>query len=158
MSRTPRAEEVDEALLTFRDRPGPAPLTPATENDTLAHDGARLRAPYAGKIPQAGADAYVRRLSRPGALTAALNWYRSGRRERAIGPVDVPTPYVRSTEDTAFGPAAARATGQWVTGPYRFETLQGVSHWIPEEAPETLARPLLEHLRNPGERRIAAVT
>lgn len=82
---------------------------------------------------------------------AALNWYRSGRPEHAIGVIDVPTLYVWSTQDTAFGPAAARETRQWVDGPYRFETLQGVSHWIPEEAPETLNRLLLEHLRaHPG--------
>ncbi|MFD4567917.1 alpha/beta fold hydrolase [Streptomyces sp. NPDC058467] len=64
---------------------------------------------------------------------------------------DVPTLYVWSTEDTAFGPAAARETEQWVNGPYRFEALQGVSHWIPEEAPETLSHLLLEHLRAHGE-------
>nr|WP_240982197.1 alpha/beta hydrolase [Streptomyces sp. S3(2020)] len=120
--------------------------TPATENQMLAHDAERLRAFYAGKVPQTSAEAYVRQLSRPGALTAALNWYRSGRPEHAIGVVDVPTLYVWSTADTAFGPAAARETAQWVKGPYRFETLVGVSHWIPEEAPEALNHLLLEHL------------
>ncbi|MEV7889103.1 alpha/beta fold hydrolase [Streptomyces sp. NPDC002817] len=124
--------------------------TPATENEMLAHDAEKLRAFYAGKLPQAGAKAYVRQLSRPGALTAALNWYRSGRPERAIGVIDVPTLYVWSTADAAFGPVAARDTAQWVKGPYRFETLRGVSHWIPEEAPESLNRLLLEHLRTAG--------
>lgn len=121
--------------------------TPATENEMLAHGAEKLRAFYAGKVPRASAEAYVRHLSRPGALTAALNWYRSGRPEHAIGVIDVPTLYVWSTADIAFGPAAARATAQWVKGPYRFETLVGVSHWIPEEAPEPLDRLLLEHLR-----------
>lgn len=121
--------------------------TPATENEMLAHGAEKLRAFYAGKVPRASAEAYVRHLSRPGALTAALNWYRSGRPEHAIGVIDVPTLYVWSTADTAFGPAAARATAQWVKGPYRFETLVGVSHWIPEEASEPLDRLLLEHLR-----------
>ncbi|MEV6796331.1 alpha/beta hydrolase [Streptomyces sp. NPDC051320] len=122
--------------------------TPTTENGMLAHDADKLRTLYAGRIPQTSADAYVRHLSQPGALTAALNWYRSGRPERAIGTIDVPTLYVWSTEDTAFGPAAAQETGQWVKAPYRFETLQGISHWIPEEAPETLNRLLLEHLQS----------
>ena len=63
----------------------------------------------------------------------------------------MPTLYVWSTRDSAFGPAAAQATGQWANGPYRFESLQGLSHWVPEEAPETLSRPLLEHLRTHGE-------
>ncbi|MFF3322542.1 alpha/beta fold hydrolase [Streptomyces sp. NPDC002889] len=125
--------------------------TPTTEERMLADDAEGLRAAYAGKIPQDSADAYVRHLSQPGALTAALNWYRAGRPDGAIGVIDVPTLYVWSTEDSAFGPAAAEGTGQWVHGPYRFETLQGVSHWVPEEAPETLSRLLLEHLRAHGE-------
>jgi pimeloyl-ACP methyl ester carboxylesterase len=124
---------------------------PATEEHMLADDAEALRASYAGKVPPNSAAAYVRHLSRPGALTAALNWYRAGRPEGAIGVVEVPTLYVWSTEDTAFGPAAAQETGQWVGGPYRFETLQGVSHWVPEEAPETLNRLLLEHLRAHGD-------
>jgi pimeloyl-ACP methyl ester carboxylesterase len=125
--------------------------TPATEERMLADDARELRDFYAEKVPRDSADAYVRHLSRPGALTAALNWYRAGRPDGPIGVVDVPTLYVWSTEDSAFGPAAAQETRRWVKGPYRFETLQGVSHWIPEEAPETLSRLLLEHLRAHGE-------
>ncbi|MGC0327146.1 pimeloyl-ACP methyl ester carboxylesterase [Streptomyces sp. SAI-170] len=125
--------------------------SPATEERMLADDARELRGFFAGKVPRDSAEAYVRHLSRPGALTAALNWYRSGRPDSAIGAVDVPTLYVWSTQDSAFGPAAARETRRWVDGPYRFETLQGVSHWVPEEAPETLSRLLLEHLRAHGE-------
>ncbi len=124
---------------------------PATEERMLAQDAQELRGFYAGKVPHDSAEAYVRHLSRPGALTAALNWYRAGRPDGAISAVDVPTLYVWSTEDSAFGPVAAQETGRWVDGPYRFETLQGVSHWIPEEAPETLSRLVLEHLRAHGE-------
>ncbi|MEV7001025.1 alpha/beta hydrolase [Streptomyces sp. NPDC093982] len=125
--------------------------TPATEERMLAHDAQELRDVYAGKVPPDSADAYVRHLSQPGALTAALNWYRAGRPDGAIDVIDLPTLYVWSTEDIAFGPAAAQETERWVKGPYRFETLQGVSHWIPEEAPETLSRLLLEHLQAHGE-------
>lgn len=121
--------------------------TPATEERMLADDARQLRALYAGKVPEPSVDAYVRHLSEPGALTAALNWYRAGRPDRAIGTVDVPTLYVWSTQDIAFGPVAAHETRQWAVGPYRFETLEGVSHWIPEEAPEPLNRLLLEHLK-----------
>ncbi|GAB7110151.1 alpha/beta hydrolase [Streptomyces phaeofaciens JCM 4814] len=127
--------------------------TPATEDAMLADDAQLLRTLYADKVPRTSVDAYLRHLSRPGALTAALNWYRSGRPERAIGAIGVPTLYVWSTEDTAFGPAAAQATGRWVDGSYRFEILQGAGHWIPEEAPEALNRLLLGHLtRDPGSR------
>ncbi|WP_336113348.1 alpha/beta fold hydrolase [Streptomyces sp. PTD9-10] len=132
--------------------------TPATEERMLAHDARQLREVYAGKVPRDSAEAYVRHLSRPGALTAALNWYRAGRPDGSIGAVDVPTLYVWSTGDRAFGRAAAHETGQWVNGPYRFEILRDVSHWVPEEAPGTLNRLLLEHLRTHGEFGTAAST
>ncbi|MGW1746927.1 alpha/beta fold hydrolase [Streptomyces sp. NPDC002092] len=123
---------------------------PATEERMLAHDAQLLRALYAGKVPQDSVEAYIRHLSRPGALTGALNWYRAGRPDGRIGTIEVPTLYVWSTNDRAFGAAPAHGTGRWVEGPHRFETLQGVSHWVPEEAPDALNRLLLEHLRTHG--------
>lgn len=126
--------------------------TPATEQRMLADDAKLLRSLYGEKVPRASADAYVRHLTRPGALTAALNWYRSGRPDGEIDVVKVPTLYVWSTGDTAFGPGPARETGRWVDAPYRFEILPDLGHWIPEEAPETLSRLLLDHLRAHGGR------
>ncbi|MFI0961792.1 alpha/beta fold hydrolase [Streptomyces sp. NPDC021080] len=155
---TPHPGALAEALRTDDDQRARSRYmidwreTPATEQRLLADDARLLRALYAGKVPSAGADAYVRHLSRPGALTAALNWYRSGRPDGTIGVIEVPTLYVWSTEDTAFGAAPARETGHWVEGPYRFEVLPGLSHWIPEEAPGTLNRLLLEHLGAHGTR------
>ena len=46
----------------------------------------------------------------------------------------------------ALGREAAEATGNYVSGPYRFEVLEGVSHWIPEAAPEQLSGLLLDFL------------
>ncbi|MEV8393538.1 MULTISPECIES: alpha/beta fold hydrolase [unclassified Streptomyces] len=117
------------------------------EEILLAHDAEKLRRIYSPGVPGHHADSYVRRFTEPGALTAALNWYRATRFEDAgIGPVTVPTLYVWSTEDAAIGATAAHATAHHVTGPYRFETLEGVSHWIPEQAPDALNRLLLQHL------------
>ena len=97
-------------------------------------------------------DEYVRVLTQPGAMTAALNWYRAVDRSAAgeIGSITTPTLYVWSTNDPALGREAAEATGEHVDGPYRFEVLDGVSHWIPEEAPEELNGLLLEHLGTPS--------
>lgn len=94
------------------------------------------------------ADEYVTNLIQPGALTAALNWYRASRRSTpdGLGPVVVPTLYVWSSGDLAFGRRCAELSAQWVAGRYRFEVLNEVSHWIPEQAPEDLNRLLLEHL------------
>lgn len=116
------------------------------EQALLADDARKLRRIYERKVPEGHVDEYVQRLSEPGAMTAALNWYRAMRYSGAIGPVSVPTLYVWSTEDVAIGSAAALACEQHVTGHYRFEMLEDLSHWISEEAPETLARLILEQL------------
>jgi pimeloyl-ACP methyl ester carboxylesterase len=88
-------------------------------------------------------------LAEPGAATGALNWYRGMRSRGVTGPgkITVPTLYVWSDADTAFGRAAATGTARWVTGPYRFEVLEGVSHWIPDERPVQLGRLVVAHLR-----------
>ena len=81
-------------------------------------------------------------------MTAALNWYRAMDRAATAGPepVTVPTLYVWSTGDEAFGRKAAEDTAEYVIGPYTFEILQNVSHWIPEMAPVELSDLLIRHL------------
>ncbi len=93
-------------------------------------------------------DERVRAMSEPGALTAALNWYRAMDvgLVAGVGRITVPTLFVWSTEDVALGRDGAEATGGYVDGPYRFEVLDRVSHWIPEEVPEVVTRLLLDHL------------
>lgn len=112
--------------------------------------GAGLRQLFASTGLSSGPDVdeYVQLLVRPGALTAALNWYRAmeGADVDGLPPVVVPTRYVWSTGDVALGRVAAEATAEWVAGRYRFDVLEGVSHWVPEEAPDELNRLLLEHL------------
>ncbi|HEX6476738.1 MAG TPA: alpha/beta hydrolase, partial [Acidimicrobiales bacterium] len=67
---------------------------------------------------------------------------------RDAKPVTVPTLYVWSTEDVALGRKAAELTARFVSGPYRFEILEGVPHWIPEEAPDDVVRLVLEQMRS----------
>jgi pimeloyl-ACP methyl ester carboxylesterase len=118
------------------------------EDTFLADDAAQYaRALVAfGWRPEDPLDEYLRVLREPGALTGALNWYRANDFGIDVGPITVPTLYVWSTEDVAVGPEAAEATGDHVAGPYRFEVLEGVSHWVPEHAPDVLTALLLEHL------------
>jgi pimeloyl-ACP methyl ester carboxylesterase len=119
------------------------------EKTLLANDGAGLRTLLTTSgLPETKADAYVSCMREPGALTAALNWYRAASREdaEAAGRVTVPTLYVWSDEDLAIGREAAERCAEHVDGPYRFEVLTGVSHWIPETAADELNRLLLEHL------------
>ncbi len=118
----------------------------------LAGDGAGLRALFAATHYEhkEAMDEYVSLLSQPGAMTAALNWYRALDMGalRGLGPVSVPTLYVWSTEDMAIGREGAEGTAAFATGAYRFVELEGVSHWIPEDVPEEFNRLLLDHLRN----------
>ena len=110
------------------------------------------RALVSSGLPEENARHYVEELQRRRALGPALNWYRGLARSRPlVGPVDVPTLYVWSDGDTALGGAAARATARHVRGPYRFEVLRGVSHWIPETASDQLGPMVLEHLRSVDE-------
>lgn len=118
----------------------------STERRMLADNAKALRSMFDRRVEHSRVQEYVQRLSEPGALTAALNWYRSGKPGTKAGRISVPTLYVWSTEDVALGSAAALGTAEWVEGPYRFEMIEDVSHWIPEEAPELLTGLLLEHL------------
>ena len=120
----------------------------------LAEDGAMMKQALAGfgMHDTSPVDEYYRVLSQPGAMTGALNWYRANDLSSAaasgglaLPPVTVPTMYVWSTDDQALGREAAEATAAWVTGPYRFEVLEGVSHWVPEEVPDALNALLLDH-------------
>lgn len=117
-----------------------------TEKRMLAGNAEALRRMYEWKVPRDRVEDYLRRLSEPGALTAALNWYRAGRPAERIGKVGVPALYVWGTEDVAFGSTAALDTEQWVTGPYEFQMLEDVTHWVPEEVPEAFTTLLLEFL------------
>ena len=58
----------------------------------------------------------------------------------------VPTLYVWSSDDPALGRTAAELTAEHVSGPYRFEVLDGVSHWIPEMEPDAAAELVLSHI------------
>jgi pimeloyl-ACP methyl ester carboxylesterase len=94
---------------------------------------------------------YAVRMAEPGALTAALNWYRAtGRRLHGLGalPSKVPTLYVWGSADPALTRAAAEATENYVAAPYRFEILEGAGHWLPEMNSEEVGSLILEHLRH----------
>ncbi|MET0763247.1 MAG: alpha/beta hydrolase [Blastococcus sp.] len=121
------------------------------EQVLLEDDARRLRRMLSGSdgetgVPAEAIDEYVAVLSAPGALTAALNWYRAMSSATRVDPVEVPTTYVWSDGDVAIGRTAAEACVNHVTGDYRFVELPGVTHWIPEQAPEELASAILDRI------------
>jgi pimeloyl-ACP methyl ester carboxylesterase len=117
------------------------------EEVLLADDGLTLRNLFS-PLPEHLIAPHHAALSQPGALTAALNWYRAIDAEAALTlpPVTVPTTFVWSTADIAIGRAAAERCAAHVTGDYRFIELEGISHWIPEQAPNELAEAVIERV------------
>ncbi|WP_224391490.1 alpha/beta fold hydrolase [Pseudonocardia sp. ICBG1293] len=82
-------------------------------------------------------------LSRPGALTASLNWYRANIDPATFVPtsipqlprITVPVLGVWSAGDAALTEGQMRRSSEFVDD-FRFERVEGCGHWIPEEAPE----------------------
>jgi pimeloyl-ACP methyl ester carboxylesterase len=102
----------------------------------------------AGDVEQAIAD-----LSRPGALTASLNWYRANLAPRAPGPspelppVVVPTLGIWSTGDHYLDGERMKNSAAFIQGPWRYEEIPDASHWVPLDAPDRLNELLLDWLR-----------
>lgn len=118
--------------------------------DAMFADGAALfRAVFTGSgMSNDEAELHMEALNSPEAMRGPLNWYRAADLTftDGLGPITVPTLYVWSTEDIALGREAAEATGDHVEGPYRFEVLEGVDHWIPDHAAQIVNRLLIDHL------------
>ncbi len=117
-----------------------------------------LRAAWGGQDPARtpGLARQIADLSRPGAITSGLNWYRANasgvvrsalsRRGASSRRVVVPTMGVWSTGDPALTRAQMLGSERFVTGPWRFEQLDGVDHWIPVRAADRLDALLLDFL------------
>jgi pimeloyl-ACP methyl ester carboxylesterase len=98
-------------------------------------------------------ETYIANLSEPGALTAALNWYRANTPvQRLLGPslplppVTAPTMGVFGTADVALTEDAMVKSASRVSGPWRYERLEGIGHFVPLDAPDQLNKLLLDFL------------
>jgi pimeloyl-ACP methyl ester carboxylesterase len=96
---------------------------------------------------------YVADLSRPGALTAGLNWYRANLHparqlgpRRAFPPVAAPTLGLWSSGDHYLTESQMVDSGEQVTGPWRYERIEGASHWMQLDASERVNELLVEFL------------
>ncbi len=138
----------DQALRSYYMGVFQLPVLP--ERLLLAGGGTAMRRMLQrGGLSEEVADHYVARMREPGALSAALGWYRAlpfGARDR-VGTVRVPTLHVWSTGDAFLGRAGIEATSRFVDAPYRLEVLQGVPHWIPELAADRVAELVTAHVR-----------
>lgn len=120
-----------------------------------AHDWQFLRAwaqasfPEGHPLPQR----QIADLARPGALTASLNWYRANidpatfvvTEVPQVPPIRIPVLGVWSDGDMALTEGQMRRSSEFVED-FRFATVEGCGHWIPQEAPERASELLLEFL------------
>jgi pimeloyl-ACP methyl ester carboxylesterase len=103
------------------------------------------------------ADAAIARLSRPGALTAGLNLYRSNVAPASLvgpplefPPVQAPTMGIWGSGDMALTEAQMTGSKAFVTGAFRYERIEGAGHWLSLEVPDEVNRLLLDFLPAPG--------
>jgi pimeloyl-ACP methyl ester carboxylesterase len=109
----------------------------------LEEDGhRRLRAMFGDSVPPSDVEHFVRSLSRPGRLTAALNYYRANlsgeepwRALRTEGRIAAATTLLWGDSDPALGRAQAEETAAYMTGEYRLVVLEGAGHWLQYERP-----------------------
>jgi pimeloyl-ACP methyl ester carboxylesterase len=96
-------------------------------------------------------DRYLTPLKEPGAARGPINWYRALPLSKPLrGNVQVPTLYVYATKDMFLGRKAADLTGNYVDAPYRYEVLDGATHWLPEQNADVVAQMILEYAAKHG--------
>ncbi|NMO55942.1 alpha/beta hydrolase [Actinoplanes sp. TBRC 11911] len=88
-------------------------------------------------------------LAEPERLTAGLNWYRAltGDQLKNVGMITVPTTFVWSDRDGVVSRLAALRTRDWVEADYQLVAMRGISHWVPEQAPQSLADAVIARIR-----------
>lgn len=166
------------ASLTVLSRPHPSAFAQAMKSDTaqaerskhhrafqdpntadllLENDAARLRRALGDQgVAEIDVNAYLGVLRDKPALEGALNWYRAAAsKESALADPDaatvtVPTLYIWGDADATVGRIAAEATADHVSGPYRFEVLAGVGHFVTDQAGGQVTELLLDFLANPS--------
>lgn len=98
-------------------------------------------------------DEVMTRLANTADLTATLNLYRANAGpESLVGeplelpPVAAPTMGIWSSNDMALLETQMQDSGKYVTGPWRYERIDGVGHWMTLEAPDQVNALLLDFL------------
>jgi pimeloyl-ACP methyl ester carboxylesterase len=94
--------------------------------------------------------------SRPGALTAGLNWYRANVPPESLvspalefPPISAPTMGIWSDGDAYLLEEPMKTSGRFVSGSFRYERVDGASHWMQLDRPDEVSRLLLDFLPTP---------
>jgi epoxide hydrolase 4 len=96
-------------------------------------------------------DRYVAAAAQPGALRAALNYYRAAFRAnplaqvRSLRRVDIPTLIIWGEQDRYLGRELAEPDRAWVPD-VRVERIAEASHWVQADAPERVNQLMVDFL------------
>lgn len=107
----------------------------------------RLMTRYPAEVPQ-----WQAHLSRPGRLTAAMNYYRANLSlffGREYASARVPVFCIWSSGDLFCTEAQMIASERYVKGPWRYARVDGANHWLQLDAPEQVNPLLLDYLAQP---------
>lgn len=99
---------------------------------------------------------YRQALAQPGALTAAINWYRAAFRRPPRPDEDVPcaapTLVIWGERDAFLGPRLTDGLERWAPN-LRVERIPDASHWVQNDAPERVNELILDFLNSPSSHR-----
>jgi len=103
---------------------------------------------------QGDLDSAISALARPGALTAALNWYRALSKPRpvsvdtpALPPISCPVLGIWSDGDVFISEAAVKNSVEKLPGAaWQYERITGAGHWLMLDKPDTLNHLAIEFL------------
>jgi pimeloyl-ACP methyl ester carboxylesterase len=135
---------------------------PRIERVLLGRDGRAAGLPWLvpskWKQTSAFADRDIAAMTEPGALTAALNWYRAIPFQdvrRSGEKITVPTMFAWSDGDVPIVQQGVQHCGRYVNGEYRFVTLHDVGHHARAEARRG-SRPAARLDLRPSRQRLAS--
>jgi pimeloyl-ACP methyl ester carboxylesterase len=150
LRRNPR-QWLKSWYIGFFQIPGLADWLFRRNHARLLADSLRGSAREPSAFSEADLAAYRRSWLRPGAIQAALAYYRQlaasppWERVRRLPPIVAPTLLIWGLHDVALVPDLTEGVEAWVPT-VRVERIADASHWVQHERPAEVNRLLLEHL------------
>lgn len=94
-------------------------------------------------------EVYARAIGQPGAMRAAVNYYRSLLRSGfalPLKPIDVPTLMIWGEDDVALSKELTYGTDQWVRD-FRIHYIPHCGHWVQNEAADEVNQVMLNFIK-----------
>ncbi len=120
------------------------------EENFIANDHEYMRWIYED-TPVESIELYIEKLGTVATVDAILNYYRQ--RDwtwiltNGAGIINVPTLQIWGNADSYVSISPMARSEDYVSAEYRFEILEGISHWVTETAPEEVTIFLTDHFQ-----------